>query len=135
MNHTSKVETVIKAIRTERSRRRTSALPPLFDWRYTFDDLSSGPYACHDRSSNTTAVDVIGLMYDLRYQAAKPGGEAVVLDEAERELKGMVSSSAMLADVPHLRMLVSLVHRIINVMAANGDLRRVDTNEWQPRRG
>lgn len=127
---------VIRAIRDERNRRRAGNIAKMFHPepqgdRYVWDNMSNGPYAGHDRTTQMTSVDVLGLMYDLGYHATKPGGEAMVLTEADREIKSMVSSTPMSVDGPHLQMLVALVHRIITAMTEKGELQKVRTHEGQ----
>jgi len=125
--------TVIRAIRDERNRRRAGKIQKMFhappSERYIWDNMANGPYAGYDLANEISAVDVLGLMYDLGYHAAKPGAEAVALNEIDRELKAMVSSTPMKADGPHLQMLVAQAHRIITVMTDKGDLRKVIVHE------
>ena len=124
---------IIRAIRNERARRRAGKLAAIFHieghGRYTWDNLRKGPYAGYDTTVQLASVDVLGLMLDLGYYAERPGAEAKLLTEADRELKALTSEREYEVVGPHLQMLVATVHRIVVDMFDNGDLKRVLIDE------
>ena len=125
-------QNVIRAIREERARRRATQIGKMFHAEpsgvYVWDNMGNGPYAGYNDETKLCAVDVLGLMHELGYCAARLGAEAKVLVEADKELRRTTSERKYTIDPPHLQMLVALVHRIIADMESTGELRKVNLN-------
>ena len=116
---------LIRAIRDERALRRHGHCVRGADPRYIWCPTKRGPYAAFDKFSQEAAVDVLGLMVDLKYTATFPGVEIELLCEAEQQLQNMAAGRGLPACESVLHSMVSLVHGIIVEYANKGKLKRV----------